>query len=115
MRSHTINDSIVTPEEVRQGEIVLNNHTRQWIRICNIGGNQGHIWRVNRVLISTYNTIPPLMGLRKDHKGDLEDNPILGPKMRPLCPANIAPNAGLGGLMAKVIKILANDFEKIIL
>ena len=67
--------------------------------------------RVNRALISTYNTIPPLIGLRKDHKGDLEDNPVLGPKLRPLFPANIAPNSNLRGLMARIIKVIANEVQ----
>ena len=49
--------------------------------------------------------------LCKDHKGDLEDNPVQGPKLRPICPANIAPNARLDGLMARVIKILANESQ----
>ena len=51
------------------------------------------------------------MGLRKDYKDDLEDSPILGPKLRPLCPANIAPNANLGSLIAKTIKILADEVQ----
>ena len=70
MRSHVINDPIVTPEDVRKGEMIMNNHTRQWVRICKIGSNQGQTWRVNRALITTYSTIPILTGLRKDHKGD---------------------------------------------
>ena len=69
------------------------------------------MWRVNRALISNHMTIPPLMGLRKDHKSDINDNPVLGPKLRPLCPANVSPNAALGGLMASVARATGDEFQ----
>ena len=50
--------------------------------------------------------------MRKDHKGDLEDNPTLGPKLRPLCPANMAPNSNLGNLMARIVKEMANEIQE---
>ena len=86
---HVRKDHIVTSSAVREGELLMNNHTRQWVRFARIGENHNHIWRVNRALISNYLSIPPLMGLRKDHKGDIDDNPEKGLKLRPLCLANI--------------------------
>ena len=72
--------------------------------MCNIGRDKNHSWRVNRALVNSFSTIPPLMGLRKDHKPDLEGDPVLGPKLRPLCPANVAPNAPLGSLQAEIVR-----------
>ena len=111
MSSHTKDDPIVTAEDVREGEKVLNNHVKNWVRIGRMGEDQNHTWRVNRALISNHTTIPPLMGLRKDHKGDIDNNPEKGPKLRPLCPANVSPNAALGDLMAKIAKGLADEFQ----
>ena len=51
------------------------------------------------------------MGLRRDHKSDLENDPNLGPKLRPLCPENVSPNANLGNLMARLVKVLANEVQ----
>ena len=47
-------------------------------------------------------------GLRKDHKNDINGDKTLGPKLRPLCAANRAPNAALGGIVAKVVKAVAS-------
>ena len=59
--------------------------------ICRMGDGNRHRWRINRALMSNYATIPPLTGLRKDHKPDLQGDPEIGPKLCPLCLANNAP------------------------
>ena len=51
------------------------------------------------------------MGLRKDHKDYINNDPVLGPKLRPLCPANLAPNAPLANLMATICKGLADEIQ----
>ena len=40
---HVVKDNIVTPGMVRDRELELNNHARQWVRICKIGENQGQV------------------------------------------------------------------------
>ena len=77
--------------------------------MCKIGGMNNHMWRCNRALISNFSTVSPLMGLRKDHKKNISDSKILGPKLRPLCLANQALNAPLNNLMAKICRSLANE------
>ena len=69
------------------------------------------MWRCNRAMISNYSTVHPLMGLRKDHKKNIDDNEILGPKLRPLCPANVAPNTAFGNLIAKIARATADEFQ----
>ena len=49
------------------------------MRIVSIGEAHGYMCRVNRALVSNQVTIPPLMGLGKDHKGDIDSNPVNGP------------------------------------
>ena len=61
--------------------------------------------------MNSFSTIPPLMGLRKDHKPDLEGDPVRGPKLRPLCLANMAPSAPLGSLQAKIVRALADEIQ----
>ena len=70
--------------------------------MCEIGGGNNHMWYISRALISNFATIPPLLRLRKDHKDNINNNPLLGLKLRPLCPENQAPNAPLGNLMVKI-------------
>ena len=60
MKEHVKDDLIVTP----YGK-VINNHVRTIVRLFNIGGKTGHTWRCNRVLVTNYGTIPPLLGLEK--------------------------------------------------
>ena len=64
--------------------------------------------------MSNYATIPPLTGLRKDHKPDLQGDPEIGPKLCPLCPANNAPNTPLSDLMSKVCKGLSDEIQDIV-
>ena len=112
MAEHVLKDPIVTPEMVKKGEEELNNHARQWARITSAGSDKGHQWRINRALVNNFTTIPPLMGLRKDHKPDLDNNPSKGPKLRPLCPANISPNSALGNLMSNIVRGLADERQE---
>ena len=35
-KEHIKNDPIVDPMDVRDGKIIMNNHVRKWVRICNI-------------------------------------------------------------------------------
>ena len=81
MRDHYSSDKIVTPDEVRESEKHINDHVRSWVKTFNIGNEAGcgQATRCNRALINNYATIPSLQGLRKDHKGDIENDPIIGP------------------------------------
>ena len=111
MQEHVVKDTVVTPDMVREGEILINNHARAWTRMAQIGRRNNHSWRVNRALVTNFSTIPPLVGLRKDHKADLQNNKVLGPKLRPLCPANIAPNAPLGNVIGMICRALADKHQ----
>ena len=46
--------------------------------------------------------IPPLKGLRKDHKKVMD--PSLGPPNRPFLNAGIGPNANLANLQARILR-----------
>ena len=70
MREHFINDPVITLEDIRKAEKLLNNHARPWVRIFNIGDNIRQMKRCTRALMSNYVMIPSLQGLRKDHKSN---------------------------------------------
>ena len=96
---------------MREAEKLLNNHARSWVGAFRIGDSTNQKRRCSRALISNYVTIPVLQGLRKDHKPDRNGDPILGPKLRPLCAANRAPNAALCNLVAKSAKALGDSIS----
>ena len=84
MKDHYIHDKVVEPSEVREAEKIINDRTRSVIKIFNIGSNSGsgQQRRCGRALINNFTTIPALQGLRKDHKSDIDNDPIKGPFVR---------------------------------
>ena len=78
MQEHVEKDSIITPCRVREGEVLINNNSRTWVRLAKIGAGNQHMWRVNRALVTNHSTSLPLIGLRKDNKANINDNQTLG-------------------------------------
>ena len=92
-------------------KLELNNHCRNWAKILSIGSESGtgQHRRCCRALVNNYTSIPILLGLRKDHKGNIDGDSQKGPKLRPLCAANTAPNAALSNLMSKLVRAVASE------
>ena len=111
MQEHIKDDKVVEPDDVRAAEKLINDRVRSVIKVFNIGSESGsgQKRRCGRALVNNYTTIPALQGLRKDHKGDIDNDPTKGPKLRPLCAANRAPNASLGNIMAQVLKAVGDN------
>ena len=109
MREHFINDSVITLEDIRKAEKLLNNHARSWVRIFNIGDSIGQMKRCTRALMSNYVMIPSLQGLCKRPQAQLWWDPILEPKMRPLCAANQAPNAAFSNLVSMASRAIGDS------
>ena len=55
-------------------------------------------------------SVPPLGGMRKDHKTGYD--PVKGPPNRPWVPANDAPNAPLSNFCARFLKGLGNELAE---
>ena len=113
MSEHFKSDPEATPEEVRTAEILLNEVSRSLSKILGLGVNQDQNRKCTNTLISNHATIPTLQGLRKDHKEDMEGDPKIGPKLRPLCAANRAPNAPLSNLVSQIMKAVGDDVSKV--
>ena len=114
IKDHYSKDKVVSPEEVRKTELHMNNYSRSWAKVFGIGTGSGggQSPPCNCVLISNYNTIPTLQGLRKDHKGNIDEDPVKGPKLRPLCVANKAPNTALGNIVARMAKSIGDSIAE---
>ena len=114
MEEHYGMDRVVTPDEVRKANNLLNDHARAWVKTMSIGeaSGGGQRRRCQRALITNFSMIPSLQGLRKDHKPDLGGDPTRGPKLRPLAAANKAPNAVLANLMAQVTKAVGDNLSE---
>ena len=51
VREHFIKDPVITLEDTRKAEKLLNNHARSWVRIFNIGDSIGQRKRCTRALM----------------------------------------------------------------
>ena len=70
MAPHIRDHFKVSLEEVENSEKVLNNHSKMWCKITNIGKNAGHNQhnRIVGAMQSHSSGVPQYKGLRKDHK-----------------------------------------------
>ena len=116
MSEHYTSHRVESAKEVRDAENMINDHFRSWMRIFNIGSESGSRQqrRCGRAIINNYSSIPSIQGLRKDHKGNLDNDPIKGPKLRPLCAANKAPNAALANVVAKMLKAVGDNISEFV-
>ena len=109
MKPHIDKDEDTTEEEHVKAQKIANAHAAFWSRILNISkstgrneeqGEKNHI-RAKNNLIAENCELPPIYGLRKDHK-KVEDE-TKGPPLRPVCSATSAYNSKLAHLMNKVL------------
>ena len=70
MNEHICKYSEVSFEEVRQSELELKNHSRNWAKVLSIGkeSGEGQHRRCCRALVNNHTSISVLQGLRKDYK-----------------------------------------------
>ena len=91
----------VTEEEYKSTEHLLNCHMQSWCRILNATE------RMTRNFITSNNDIPPLYGLRKDHKVITDE--IKGPPSRPVCGAVTSCNFRISYFLSQLIKPLIQE------
>ena len=107
MLVHTEGDQEVQYNQVAASEKQLNNHSRLWAKMLNLGKDSDSMKQCKDTLVTEFNPVPVLAGLRKDHKQS--DDPSIGPPLRPVCKARVAPNAALGNVVSQVVKGLAKE------
>ena len=111
MKPHYADQEKVTYDAVLQSEKKLNNHSKAWGKILNVGLNAGqtHPRRIKEALTVKNSNVAHLRGLRKDHKAC--QDPVSGPPLRPLCNGNVGPNAPLGNLMARLLRTVRSGIH----
>ncbi|KAJ8028681.1 hypothetical protein HOLleu_30990 [Holothuria leucospilota] len=101
MKEHLEAMEEVTIKEYRETEKKLNALSNIW---CNVWGAEE---RVRYNLCTNNNDIPPLYGLRKDHKESKDE--IGGPPLRPICGAVTSCNRALAYFLCQCIRPLISS------
>ena len=106
LSSHVEGDEEITPAHVKTIENKMNDALSVFNKIFSVGEDHGdrNVSRVTKASTSTDILPPVLYDLRKTHKA-VEDQ-VKGPKVRPVCAANTAPNSRLSHFLSMII----NDF-----
>ena len=87
-----------TEEEYTKTEKLINAHMMNWCRIMKFDKKVAHNF------ISENNEIPPLYGLRKDHKDVPAGEEEKGPPQRPVCGAVVASNYSLSHFISTILQ-----------
>ena len=111
---HTEGDTVIDLKTVEKIEDKLNDHLKILNKIFNVGANtdrKKNQERINLASTSTNVPVPGLSGLRKDHKPVPAGQEDVGPKVRPVCSANVCPNARISHFLSKVINNLSDAVD----
>ena len=90
--------------EYKEVEKSLNAHMSAWVRIFQGDDRTGSNYQ------ATHNAIPPLYGLRKDHK-HCEDQ-VKGPPIRPVCGAVVSCNYRISHFLSMILRPLVEQAEE---
>ena len=97
MKVHTSNDPIVDKKYVNRVHKILNESSKSFVKIFQIGKQSGHIDRIMRNMYVQSNTeLPVLDGFHKDHKP--------GRKKRALVDGNIGPMSNYSEILSLIIR-----------
>ena len=98
MKEHLEGTIPSTEEEYVKTEKLLNAHTMTWSRIMKFNK------KVANNFVTENNEIPPLYGLRKDHKTIPAGDEEKGPPQRPVCGAVVASNYRLSHFISTILQ-----------
>ena len=101
MRPHLQDAEEVNQVDYDNTEKLLNAHMSAWCLIMK--GDD----RITNNFQSINNMIPPIYGLRKDHK--VFDDAIKGPPMRPVCGAVVASNYRISHFLSMILRPLIKE------
>ena len=99
-----MDDEIISIDEHKLSEIIMNAHAFSWSKILNIGKDVGAHNRIRNSLKSKKSEVALLSNMRKDHK--VNTDPVIGPPGRPLCTGNVGFNYRLSHLLCLFIQDL---------
>ena len=100
VQPHTENDTVISYDDKKVIEKILNGHTIQLGRILKVGEKWNHWPRVQSALRNKSCHIPVVSGYPKDHKPFIEGEP---PPIRPVCGADESNNGQLSWLLSQIV------------
>ena len=106
---HIVDDRVVSENELKNIENILNAHTCQISRSFNLCYEQGDFRRIKQAITNASIIPPPLRSLRKDHKKVSDDMVVFGPSSRPVGNGNNAPDSQLSWLLATICQKAADS------
>ena len=98
MKPHLEGTIPSSEEEYNKTEKLINAHMTNWCRIMSFDK------KVSSNFITENNEIPPLYGLRKDHKEVPTGEEEKGPPQRPVCGAVVSCNYPLSHFISTVLQ-----------
>ena len=101
---HVGDDPQVSQNDHDAIDKTLTAHGISWVRMLSAGENSRHEDRIKDNMISSNSPIPPLYGLRKDHK--FHHDVVAGPPSRPVCGADSSANFRLSHLLSLILSEL---------
>ena len=108
---HTVNDPVITEEELSSIERILNGHTLQFTRALLISHNQGDMRRLKMAMHNESLDPPALRAVRKDHKVVPPEQKDFGPPSRPIGNGNNAPDSQLSWILATICQKAADSID----
>ena len=118
MKVHIDNDEEITEEDHLRVQKEANAHSTFWVKILGVSKDTGegekqrerNHQRAKNNLMVEGSELPPVYGLRKDHKKTNDE--IKGPPLRPVCSATTAYNSKLANLINEYLaRIWKNERE----
>ena len=109
MITHIEKDDIITEEEHEEAQKEINAHAVFWCRILSISKETGrneeanernHLRSKSNLMVDSCE-LPPVYGLRKDHKQSVDD--YKGPPLRPVCDASSSYLNKPAHLMSRIL------------
>ena len=112
MKNHVRGDTQMEKKDVDNTERVMSGHAIMWARILEVGEDWRHWMRVKSAMVNYGGSIPPLYGMRKDHKEVPIGQEEVGPPARPVCGANKSPNGALSNILSKILDKLSDCIDE---
>ena len=97
-------DRKVDRNEAKKIERKINDHTRFWIKMTNLGENHGHYQRMNESKINNSESLAPRYYMYKDHK--------CGGGWRPVVSGCSSGTLGLSNLISEIVESLCISVRK---
>ena len=96
--------------DVLESEKILNNHSKVWCRVVQMGANVGsqNYGRIQKAFQSHYSSLPNAKGARKDHK---PEDPEFGYPMRIMMDGKKGPNGPLANIQSQILRPVRKELN----